>query len=157
MPQFPDVPLNGLYGDAILDHYRRPRNRNPVPDADIKAEEFNPFCGDRVILHLKLDGSGQVVEVGAQAEGCSIIQATASMMSEALKGKRLTELDGLAREFRELMRTKSSSFQATQDLGSLEALTVVRQFPVRIKCVLLSWTALEVGIEAYRSNQTRDQ
>ncbi len=156
MPRLPDVPLNGLYGDAILDHYRCPRNRKPVQEADIEAEEFNPFCGDRVILQLKLDGSGQVVEVGAQAEGCSIIQAAASMMSEALKGKKLEELDGLAREFREHMRSKSSAIQAP-DLGPLEALTVVRQFPVRIKCALLPWTALEVGIKAYRSNQTRDQ
>ncbi len=157
MPQIPDVPLKGLYGDAILDHYRHPRNRKPVPDADIEAEEFNPFCGDRVILQLKLDGSGQVVEVGAQAEGCSIIQATASMMSEALKGKGLEELDGLARKFRQIMRSSSSASEAALDLGSLEALTVVRQFPVRIKCALLPWTALEVGIQAYRSNQTRDQ
>lgn len=157
MPQLPDVPLNGLYGDAILDHYRRPRNRKPVPQADIEAEEFNPFCGDRVILQLKLDSSGQVAEVGVQAEGCSIIQATASMMSETLRGKGLEELDGLAREFREHMRSKSSTVQTPHGLGSLEALTVVRQFPVRIKCALLPWTALEIGIKAYRSNQTRDQ
>ena len=156
MPQLPDVPLKGLYGDAILDHYRRPRNRKLVPQPDIKAEEFNPFCGDRVILQLQLDSGGKVVDVGAQAEGCSIIQAAASMMSEALKGKSLKELDGLAREFREFMRSKSFP-QAPQALGALEALTVVRQFPVRIKCALLPWTALEVGIEAYRSNQTRDQ
>ena len=98
-----------------------------------------------------------VSEVGAQAEGCSIIQATASMMSEELKGKNLEALDDLAREFRELMRSKSSQDQAPPDLGALGALMVVRQFPVRIKCALLPWTALEVGIKAYRSSQTRDQ
>ena len=157
MPQIPDVPLNGLYGDAILDHYRSPRNRKCVPQADISAEEFNPFCGDRVILQLKLDHGGEVVEVGAQAEGCSIIQATASMMSEVLKGKSLKELDDLAREFREFMRSKPSQMQLPKELEALDALNVVRQFPVRIKCALLPWTALEVGLKAYRSSQTRDQ
>ena len=157
MPQLPDVPLEGLYGDLVMDHYRSPHNRAPLGDADVEADEFNPFCGDRVILQLKLDDGGAVVEVGAQAEGCSIIQATASMMSEILNGKSLKELDDLAREFREFMRSKSSIVQPPKELEALDALNVVRQFPVRIKCALLPWTALEVGIQAYRSSQTRDQ
>ena len=157
MPQLPDLPLDGLYGDLILDHSRSPRNRAPLLHPDVQAEEFNPFCGDRVILQLRLDDARRVVEVGVQSEGCSIIQAAASMMSDALLGKRLEEAEGLAQLFRDVMQGKNKSEDAPQELGPLQALQVVRRFPVRIKCALLPWTALEEGIEDYRSNQTRDQ
>ena len=157
MPQGPDVPLDGLYGERILDHYRSPRHRVSVPDPDVAAEEYNPFCGDRVLLQLKLDDEGRVVQVGAQSEGCSIIQATASMMAEVLQGKKLSELVDLAQLFRAMMQGKSLPDGAEDDLAQLKSLTVVRRFPVRIKCALLPWTALEIGIENYRSSQTRDQ
>ena len=157
MPLVPDVPLGGLYGDTILDHYRSPRHRESVPDADVEAEEYNPFCGDRVTLRLKLDDDGRVVQVGSNSEGCSIIQATASMMAEALQGKNLSELVVLAQLFHDMIRSKSLPDDWEDDLGQLRALTVVRQFPVRIKCALLPWTALEVAIESYRSSHTRDQ
>ena len=157
MSQFPDLPLDGLYGDAIIDHSRSPRNREPLLEPDLEAEEFNPFCGDRVILQLKLDGHGRVIEVGAQSEGCSIIQATASMMSDALKGKNLEELGRLAQEFRDVMRGRLEPAGLADCLGPLEALTVVRQFPVRIKCALLPWTALEEGIKDYKSSHGMDQ
>ena len=156
MPQIPDVPLDGLYGDLILEHFRSPRNRAVVPEADLEAEEFNPFCGDRIILQLKLDESSRVAQVGVQSEGCSIIQATASMMSEALEGKKLEELDDLAKLFRDTMRGKIDGQEPPVDLGPLQSLSVVRQFPVRIKCALLPWVALEEGIKIYRSSSTRD-
>ena len=156
MPQIPDVPLDGLYGDLILEHFRSPRNCTVLPEADIEAEEFNPFCGDRIVLQLKLDESGRVVQVGVQSEGCSIIQATASMMSEAMKGKKLEELDDLSALFRDTMYGKTDAQESSVDLGPLESLTVVRRFPVRIKCALLPWTALEEGVKSYRSSQTRN-
>ena len=157
MPLAPDVPLDGLYGDAILDHYRSPRHRISVPDPDVEAEEYNPFCGDRVTLQLKLDYAGRVVRVGTNSEGCSIIQATVSMMADALQGKNLSELFDLAQLFRDMMQGKSLPAGRDDDFSQLKALTVVRQFPVRIKCALLPWTALEVGIQNYRSSHTRDQ
>ncbi|PKB66204.1 MAG: SUF system NifU family Fe-S cluster assembly protein [SAR202 cluster bacterium Io17-Chloro-G4] len=157
MPNVPDVPLDGLYGDLILEHFRGPRNRAVLPDADLEAEEFNPFCGDRIILQLKLDDTGRVVQVGVQSEGCSIIQATASLMSEAMRGKKLEELEDLAGLFRETMRGNTEDENPSADLGPLQSLTVVRRFPVRIKCALLPWVALEEGIKNYRSSQTRDQ
>ena len=157
MPQVPDVPLNGLYGDMILDHYRRPRHRAPVQDADVEAEEFNPFCGDRVILQLKLDDEERVVRVAAHSEGCSIIQATASMMAEALQGKSLSELDDLSEHFRSMMQGQPLPERVDEELAKLKSLTVVRRYPVRIKCALLPWTALEEGIKNYRSSQARDQ
>ena len=154
MPQVPDVPLQGLYGDLILDHYRNPRNRRPVPDPDAEAEEFNPFCGDRVSVLFTLDGRGRVSQVGARAEGCSIIQASASMMGDQLAGKSLEELEALSQHFRDMMLGKIAPGPETDDLGELTALQVVRQFPVRIKCALLPWTALEEAIAALRA---RDQ
>ena len=157
MPQIPEVPLDGLYGDKILDHYRSPRHLARVLEADVEAEEFNPFCGDRVTLQLKLDDDGCVVESGAQSEGCSIIHASASMLAEAIKGKSLSELHDLSTRFRGMMQGKPVPGKPNLDLGPLESLTVVRRFPVRIKCVLLPWTALEEGIRDYRSSQTRDQ
>ena len=156
MPQIPDVPLDGLYGDLILEHFRSPRNRTVLVEPDIEAQEFNPFCGDRIILQLKLDDGGRVVQVGVQSEGCSIIQATASLMSEAMKGKKLEELEDLADLFRDTMRGKTDGQDTTVDLGPLESLAVVRRFPVRIKCALLPWVALEEGIKTYRSSHTGD-
>ena len=157
MPSLPDVPLDDLYGDMIIDHYRNPRHSGTVSDADLEAEEDNPFCGDRVTIRLKLDGNGRIAEVGFHTEGCSIVKATASMMSEALRWKTLEQVDGLARRFRDMMQGKPTAEGTEEPLGDLEALQVVRQFPVRIKCSLLPWTALEKGIESYRSSQVRDQ
>ena len=161
MPQVPDVPpdvpMEGLYGDLILDHYRTPRHRAPVQNADVEFEEFNPFCGDRVLVQLKLDNEGRVAKVAAQSEGCSIIQATASMMAEALQGKKLSELGDLSERFRNMMQGKTLPDMAEDEFNKLKSLTVVRRYPVRIKCALLPWTALEEGIKDYRSSQTRDQ
>ena len=154
MPNLPDVPLQGLYGDLILDHYRSPRHRTPVCHADVEAEEYNPFCGDRVTLQFRLDGQGRIVESGAQSEGCSIIQASASMLADLALGKSVAELERLSQQFRAMMRGESSTSETEGQLGDLHSLQVVRQFPVRIKCALLPWTALEIGIEGFRSKNS---
>lgn len=148
MTQLPTPAFDGLYGDLILEHFRNPRNRKPVAGAQVEAQEFNPFCGDRIDLQIKLDGDGRVSEVSAQSEGCSIIQSSSSMMSEFLKGKSLDEIDELAERFRQMMQGHAGD---SDNLGDLEAFEVVRQYPVRIKCALLPWTALEEGLEEYRS------
>lgn len=150
MPDVPDVPLEGIYGQVILDHYRNPRRRLPVPEPDVEAHEFNPFCGDEVSVQLKLDGRGRVARAGFQAQGCSIIQASASIMAELMEGKTLEELAALAQRFRDLMQGKRPLDQDLEQSGDLAALQVVRQFPVRIKCALLPWTALEDGIGRFR-------
>ena len=157
MSGVPDVPLDGLYGDRIMDHYRNPRNREQVLDPSLEAEEFNPFCGDRVNLQLRLDDQGKVSLVCTHSEGCSIIQATASMMGEALRGKTLPELEDLSRRFNAMMRGGQAVDGVVEPLGDLGSLQVVRRYPVRIKCALLPWVALEEGIKSYRSSQTRDQ
>lgn len=143
MSQLPDLPLNGLYGDAIMDHYRNPRHRSPVPEPDIQAHELNPFCGDEVILQIKLDSQGRVAAVSSVSQGCSIIQASASMMADVMVGETLDQLAELSQRFRRFMQGDE---HGTKELGDLKALQVVRQYPVRIKCALLPWVALEEGI-----------
>ena len=149
MPQQPDVPLEGLYGDLVMDHYRSPHNRAPLSDADVEAEEFNPFCGDRAILQLKLDARGRVCAVSARSEGCSIIQAATSMLSDVLQGKSLCEVAELGERLRASMYGGAGGDM--EGLGDLLALQVVRRYPVRIKCALLPLTALEEGIKAFRA------
>ena len=139
--------MDGLYGDLVMDHYRNPRNRSPISDADIEAEEFNPFCGDRATLQLKLDGRGNICGVSAQAEGCSIIQAATSMLCDQLQGKSLDEVAEIGERYRLARRNGA---EGESEWGDLRALQVVRQYPVRIKCALLPLTALEEGIKAYR-------
>ena len=148
MTQLPTPAFNGLYGDLILDHFRNPRNRKPVAGAQVMAQEFNPFCGDKIELQLKLDSEGRVSEVCTQSEGCSIIQSSSSMMSESLKGKLPDEISRLAEQFRQMMRGDTAA-EGARGLGELESLAVVREYPVRIKCALLPWTALEGGLQAY--------
>ena len=155
MASSPDMPLQGLYGDLILDHYRNPRLRTPLDNADVEAEEFNPFCGDRVILQLSVDQQGVVAEASARSEGCSIIQASASMLALMTLGKSLEQVEGVADRFRSMMQRKASGGEDMNGLDDLQALQVVRQFPVRIKCALLPWTALEIGIEDFRARNTR--
>lgn len=150
MTQFSDVSFDGLYGAAIMDHYRNPRHRAPLEQADLAAHEFNPFCGDEVTLRAQLDPAGRVARISSQSQGCSIIQASASMMAEGMEGKSAEELEELARLFRELMQGKEMSDEGIAVLKDLAALQVVRQYPVRIKCALLPWTALEEGLDEYK-------
>ncbi|MCH7991787.1 MAG: iron-sulfur cluster assembly scaffold protein [Gemmatimonadetes bacterium] len=109
MSQSPDMPLNGLYGESIMDHYRNPRNRHPVGSPDIEAHEFNPFCGDEVTLQIKLDAAGRVSVASAQSEGCSIIQAAASMLAREMGERGLGvliathDLTNLAQRFDEVL------------------------------------------------------
>ncbi len=141
--------LDDLYRETILDHYRHPRNHVQLEAPDITAEGFNPFCGDGVVLGLKLDGEDRVAQVGFQGQGCSISQASASMLTQALQGKTLKEAEELSGLFRSMMEGHEASGEAGEALGDLAALRGVRQFPVRIKCALLAWAALEEGIENY--------
>ena len=146
MTQLNGPVFDGLYGDLIMEHYRTPRNRAPLSAPSLTAYELNPFCGDLIDLQLRLDGHGAVDGVFANSEGCSIIQASASMMSEAIKGKTVAEMNALSGLFRSFLRSRPEDGQADSSLGDLCALGVVRQYPVRIKCALLPWTALEEAI-----------
>ncbi len=148
MTQMSGPAFDGLYGQMIMDHYRAPRNRVPLPVPTLKAYELNPFCGDLIDLQLLLNDSGTVDAVCAHSEGCSIIQASASMMSEAVQGRTPDQIADLSSRFKAFLRDRASieTSEPPPDLGALGALGVVRQYPVRIKCALLPWTALEEAI-----------
>jgi nitrogen fixation protein NifU and related proteins len=152
--------LEDLYREIILDHYRAPRNRGelPVPPAH-RVEGFNPLCGDEVILFLEVD-DGVVTDVRTGGQGCSISQASTSMMSAAVKGKPVDEAQTLIRAFKALMSIHESHLGGSGDgdgaaeevpadvrLGDLEALQGVVKFPVRIKCATLAWNTLQQGLD----------
>jgi nitrogen fixation NifU-like protein len=151
--------LEDLYREIILDHYRSPRNRGELatPPAH-KAEGFNPLCGDEVILYLEID-DGTVTDVKIGGQGCSISQASTSMMSSAIKGKSVAEARQLIGAFKALMSIHESKLEGESDgadlqaeldgvaLGDLEALQGVVKFPVRIKCATLAWNTLQQGLD----------
>lgn len=147
--------LEDLYREIILDHYRSPRNRGelPTPPA-LSAEGFNPLCGDEVVLYLNVDAEGNVTDIKTGGQGCSISQASTSMMGAAVKGKSIAEARQLITAFKALMSIHESKLEgadataATEEaiagvrLGDLEALQGVVKFPVRIKCATLAWNTL---------------
>jgi len=139
--------LDEIYrDDLILEHRRHPRNPSHLPDADIVADGVNPFCGDEIHLQIVLDDQSRISRVGFQGEGCSINQATGSMLSEAIKGLTLTEAEELSDSFHRMMQGPDPSSSLLNELGDLGSLAKVREFPVRIKCALLAWSTLEDAI-----------
>jgi nitrogen fixation NifU-like protein len=158
------VALEDLYREIILDHYRNPRNRGdlPCPPA-IRSEGFNPLCGDEVVVFLQVSGDdGRVHDVRVSGQGCSISQSSASMMSEAVKGRTTREARSLIRAFKSMMSIHEhrldgdgegedgeavAAAHAPVALGDLEALQGVVKFPVRIKCATLSWNTLAQALD----------
>jgi nitrogen fixation NifU-like protein len=153
--------LEDLYREIILDHYRSPRNRGElsVPPAH-RAEGFNPLCGDEVVLYLDVDPTtGTVTDLKIGGQGCSISQASTSMMSAAVKGTSIDEARRLIRAFKALMSIHESKLEGEGDdtdlaadladvrLGDLEALQGVVKFPVRIKCATLAWNTLQQALD----------
>ncbi len=138
--------LDDLYREVILDHYRNPRRRGSLEHPDAHAEGQNPLCGDEISLDLALDGD-RVTDVRILGRGCSISQASASMMAEAVTGKTLAEIADLAHRFKAMMEIVEGDAGIDEArpgaaLGDLEALRGVRRFPVRIKCADLPWATL---------------
>jgi len=136
--------LTELYQEILLDHYRRPRNFGPLEDADREIDGHNPLCGDRVTLRLRLAGD-RVEEARFEGSGCAISTASASMMTEAVKGKSVAEAVELGERFRSRL-TGGQRSDADDDLGDLLALDGVRGFPMRVKCATLAWHALREAL-----------
>ena len=150
--------LEDLYREIILDHYRSPRNRGELatPPA-VRVEGFNPLCGDEIVVYADVeDGVLQDIRIGGQ--GCSISQSSASMMSAAVKGKPIADVEALTRSFKGMMSIHEESLGGEEGelvgaddpdvkLGDLEALRGVVKFPVRIKCATLSWNTLGQGLD----------
>jgi nitrogen fixation NifU-like protein len=136
--------LSALYQELILDHYRRPRNKGTLENADAKVEMKNPLCGDEICLQVAFEGSS-VCDLKFAGRGCSISQASASMMTQLVKGKSAEEIEAIRTRFRDLMLGDQSAAD-DQSLGSLRALSGVARFPARVKCALLAWNALETAL-----------
>ena len=140
--------LRELYQEVILDHSKRPRNFRELPAATGRAEGYNPLCGDRATVYVELEGD-RVKDVSFKGAGCSISTASASMMTEALKGKTRAEADALFERFHRLITSDPSraAENVAPELGKLAAFSGVCEFPVRVKCASLPWHTLRSALD----------
>ncbi|HEX4023387.1 MAG TPA: SUF system NifU family Fe-S cluster assembly protein [Steroidobacteraceae bacterium] len=136
--------LNELYREVILDHNRSPRNFGHVEPADAAADGHNPLCGDRLHVTLRLQGD-TVADVRFEGQGCAISVASASLMSEAVKGKSRQDVSALYRQVHELLTGRAQP--GAPDLGKLAALAGVAEYPMRVKCASLCWHTLNAALE----------
>jgi nitrogen fixation protein NifU and related proteins len=134
------VGLEDLYKEVILDHYKSPRNKHDLPGAELSCSKNNPLCGDEITVMAHVE-DGRVAAVAFQGQGCSISQASASMMTEAIEGRPREDAEKLAEDFRQMME---GGLEPTEDeFGDLVALKGVVKYPVRIKCAVLAWDVLQ--------------
>ena len=136
--------LNDLYRDVILDHNRRPRNFGPLEAADASVEGFNPMCGDRLTLRLKLLAD-KIADIRFEGQGCAISTASASLMTEAVKGKTRAQALELFGRMHHLLTDDAGP---SEDLGKLAALSGVREYPARVKCASLCWHTLASALQS---------
>jgi len=136
--------LQDLYQEVILDHNRRPRNFRTLDNAR-NAEGFNPLCGDHLTVYLRIDGN-TVTDVAFQGSGCAISKASASLMTESIKGKTVADVTALFDRFQRMITAPPDS--PVDQLGKLTALAGVRQFPIRVKCATLAWHTLRAALDA---------
>ena len=142
----PEPELDELYRELILDHYRNPRNRVPLESPAVVAEGYNPLCGDEVELRLSVEGD-VISDVSFTGRGCSISQASGSMLTEAIKGKTVAQARALMALFTRMMT--DPDFVSEEDVGDLEALQGVAKYPVRVKCATLAWHTLQDGLDRH--------
>jgi nitrogen fixation NifU-like protein len=135
--------LNDLYQEVILDHNRRPRNFHAIAGATHTAEGFNPLCGDRLTLYVQVE-EDRIIDVSFEGSGCAISKASASLMTEAVKGRTVGDARGLFDRFHRMVTTPPD--EPLADLGKLSALGGVREFPVRVKCASLAWHTLKAAL-----------
>ena len=135
--------LDELYKEVILDHYKNPRNKRGMDEATVSRRKNNPLCGDEIEVHALL-GDGDVKEVTFEGQGCSISQASASMLTESVRGKPLDEASTLVSDFRGMMEGRVEPDEDA--FGDLVALKGVAKYPVRIKCAVLAWDVLQEAL-----------
>jgi nitrogen fixation NifU-like protein len=135
--------LTDLYQEVILDHNRRPHNFRVIDNASAKQEGYNPLCGDRLTLYLTLDGD-VIKDAAFQGTGCAISKASASLMTDAVKGKTVAEARALFEQFHAMITSDTDT--PAEDLGKLSVLAGVREFPTRIKCASLAWHTMKAAV-----------
>ncbi|MBI2237272.1 MAG: SUF system NifU family Fe-S cluster assembly protein [Actinobacteria bacterium] len=138
------MPLDDIYKEVILDHYKNPRNKREMPDAELSCSRNNPLCGDEITVFVHQE-DGRIAAVSFQGSGCSISQSSASMMTEATLGKTVQEAKGLVHDFRGMMAGEVEPDE--DELGDLVALKGVVRYPIRIKCAVLAWDVLQEALE----------
>jgi nitrogen fixation protein NifU and related proteins len=143
--------LSELYQEVILDHNKRPRNFRRIEPASHHADGHNPLCGDKLSLFMQVEG-GIVTDVAFQGSGCAISKASASLMTDSVKGRGVAEVRELFERFHRMVTTPID--QAVEDLGKLSVLAGVRQFPVRVKCASLAWHTLKAALDRQTETTT---
>ncbi len=146
--------LRELYQELILDHGRKPRNFRELPDAR-SADGYNPLCGDEVRVFVKLDGD-VVEDVSFKGQGCAISTASASLMTQTLKGKTVTEATELFQTFHDLVTGRKDDEESRNKVGKLVVLLGVRAFPVRVKCATLPWHTLQAALDEKKTPVTTE-
>jgi nitrogen fixation NifU-like protein len=137
--------LDNLYRQVIMDHYKNPRNKGVLEEGSLTVNMNNPTCGDRIQLTMKVE-DGKVIDSKFDGEGCSISMSSASMMTQAIKGRTVEEAVKLSKVFSDIMQGNEYD-EDDLDLGDIEALQGVAKFPARIKCATLAWKAMEKGLQ----------
>jgi nitrogen fixation protein NifU and related proteins len=140
---YPEPDLDDLYRELILDHYRHPRNRGELEHATAKVDGYNPLCGDEIEVELLMNDD-VIEDVAFKGRGCSISQASSSMMTDVIKGRSKAEALALVTAFKRMMTAPEET--PPEELGDLEAFQGVAKFPVRVKCATLAWNVLEQGL-----------
>ena len=147
--------LRALYQEVILDHSKRPHNFRPMPDPSHTAQGYNPLCGDKVMLFVKLDGD-RITDVSFQGSGCAISTASASLLTETVKGKTLAEVESLFAGFHDLVTGKARPDSKGAPLGKLAVFSGVSEFPVRVKCATLVWHTLRSALQGGKDPATTE-
>jgi len=142
-----DSALKELYQEVILDHSRHPRHYGALDDASHKAEGYNPLCGDRVTVYLKLGEDGRVADIRFEGKGCAISQASASMMTDMLKGRTREDAEKLMEGFLHLVKGEDAQGLSEDDRETLDVMSGISEFPMRVKCATLAWHTYRNAVE----------
>jgi nitrogen fixation NifU-like protein len=142
-----DNALRELYQEVILDHSRHPRHHGVLEGASHKAEGYNPLCGDRVTVYLRLDQDGRVDDIKFEGKGCAISQASASMMTDLLKGRSQADAEKLMTGFLHLVKGEAASGLSEDDRETLDVMSGISEFPMRVKCATLAWHTYKNAVE----------
>ena len=138
--------LSSLYQEVILDHSKRPRNFHAIENADHHADGYNPLCGDKVTIYLHM-ADNRIADISFQGSGCAISTASASILTETLKGKTRAEAEALFAAFHNLVTGRAENSANAPDLGKLAVFSGVAEFPVRVKCASLAWHTLRSALQ----------
>ena len=147
--------LRELYQEIVLDHNSRPRNFKEIEDADRVVEGFNPLCGDKIMLYVKFEGD-TIADIGFQGTGCAISRASASLMTQQVKGGTVAQAEKLFDRFHEMVTGTVDGNLDFEDLGDLEVMAGVSNFPSRVKCATLSWHSLRSALKSQEAQVTTE-